>query len=814
MDSRMKSGKTLATWLAIVAAAMVMIYSGCAKTSTDNAVAPGGTGVSPAQVPTVGMNVCANCHYGTAQAWLTGQHGNYESWNPLTFAIVNLAMYNTGFPYFAFDEWDSACYKCHDPLGDSGHLITDVTGNVPRPVIGCESCHGGGANHYGIGAIPFATPDHQRCGQCHNQDFPTGHLAYHPNGANIMEDYESSGHSHSINSHNYITGSATDVKAKCGRCHTAEGFERYALLFPGTTGYTDLGTALDNEPAIANATNIECYTCHDPHTATAAALTRIPASTDINGKPQSSEFNTCASCHQLVNTNATVITDAYHDPAANSHGDLAEVIGDTHAAVPGDTRINTPVTGCATCEIPLIMVKKGDPDACAACHNPHNAIIEINEQWRESGHGDLTGDPWVHYNWDDAASRAACQRCHTSTGFRDMANNPATYHPNNSIFTHLLPATTGNMGQNEALYCWACHTDYKGGLRDPGPFAPGSVASGGTVAVPTYTKYVDMANVNIVFPDIEGSNICLSCHAGRETGGNIYNDATVFTNAGFRNSHYLASASIVFTAAGYEFIGRDYTDPTSYQHKNIGSPAAPGTGAKGSCIGCHMNTPEKHHFEPIERDVTGAITAITSLTCAVCHSATGPGGIMDVATLTNEEDEYKDSLEALRDQLIAKRGFHFSGNNPYFFKAPYVPGWVEDGTCVNNIAVRNWQTGGAQPTPGVCSLQPTTCCFANSTSCGTCAGFVAGAAGTDSGKDNMGAAFNYNLLEHEAAAFVHNRWYAKRLIYDSIDLIDNDAMDHSVVTTLNAYTTEPFKAGAIAYLLTASCAAPDPACRP
>jgi hypothetical protein len=44
----------------------------------------------------------------------------------------------------------------------------------------------------------------------------------------------------------------------------------------------------------------------------------------------------------------------------------------------------------------------------------------------------------------------------------------------------------------------------------------------------------------------------------------------------------------------------------------------------------------------------------------------------------------------------------------------------------------------------------------------------------------MGAAFNLNLLHHDYGAFVHNRFYTKRLIYDSISwLYDNNVKNKS-----------------------------------
>ena len=39
---------------------------------------------------------------------------------------------------------------------------------------------------------------------------------------------------------------------------------------------------------------------------------------------------------------------------------------------------------------------------------------------------------------------------------------------------------------------------------------------------------------------------------------------------------------------------------------------------------------------------------------------------------------------------------------------------------------------------------------------------------------DLGAAYNYSYLHHEDGAYAHNSYYAKRLIFDSIDWLDGD----------------------------------------
>ena len=53
------------------------------------------------------------------------------------------------------------------------------------------------------------------------------------------------------------------------------------------------------------------------------------------------------------------------------------------------------------------------------------------------------------------------------------------------------------------------------------------------------------------------------------------------------------------------------------------------------------------------------------------------------------------------------------------------------------------------------------------------------------------------------ARYVHNRMYVKRLIYDSLDWLDDGVMNYSVGATLDALdpATYPYKAEAMTYLL-------------
>jgi hypothetical protein len=333
--------------------------------------------------------------------------------------------------------------------------------------------------------------------------------------------------------------------------------------------------------------------------------------------------------------------------------------------------------------------------------------------------------PFAHYDWDDTngvggRARGDCQRCHTATGAKNYLNDPDNYDQFKNDFSHLegwtwnTPATKddGNAttsGQNELMYCWGCHADNSGTLRDPGPIT---------------ADYTDAPHT---YPDIRGSNVCLACHVGRESGESIKNSTDDFSDKGFVNSHYLSAGGTLFTATGYEYDGQDYTNSVIFIHDRIGLINPVETGDNGPCIGCHMKADESHIFLPVRKDDTDQVIELTTFTetCSDCHG--GPEELID--RINELAEQYEAALEALRLELAAN-GYVYLGGYPYF-------------------AATDW-TSASDPT----------------------------------GKNNMGAAFNYNLLAHDPGAYVHNLQYTRKLIYDSIDYLDDGLLNSSVEATL------------------------------
>ena len=141
-----------------------------------------------------------------------------------------------------------------------------------------------------------------------------------------------------------------------------------------------------------------------------------------------------------------------------------------------------------------------------------------------------------------------------------------------------------------------------------------------------------------------------------------------------------------------------------------------------------MNHDEGHSFEAVEKSATGEITDITAFdqTCSnfACH-----GGV-----IKSDIEELRKGYWAAVDELytaLDDAGFTYTGSRPYF------------GT--NPSPVKIWN--------GVYSAED------------------------PSGKNNLGSAFNLYMLLHEPGAYVHNSRYARRLVFDSIDWLQDGSLD-------------------------------------
>jgi hypothetical protein len=332
------------------------------------------------------------------------------------------------------------------------------------------------------------------------------------------------------------------------------------------------------------------------------------------------------------------------------------------------------------------------------------------QQWQISAHGAAGTEPFRHWDEDyeddgtPSGISAACTKCHSPGGFAEFAMGEAT--------TSQLPT--------HAADCWTCHNDFD--LFDN-----------------QETRYDDLtanpALANIEFPSGatasfgNASNICMSCHQGRESGQSVENatpnnvvQAPEYESYDFINIHYYAAAATLFGSdvnAGYEYPGKEYRGKNEFiglhEENNL-----------VDCIDCHMNSglarnppleenAAKHTFVPIVAD------------CNRCHSGSR---FQDLSG--SPGDNFRE-IEVLKAELLAAmQAYATTGDlpidSPVLYDASAYPYWFKD----------NGQ--GAT--------------FANRY--------------RDFDFPMLTAAYNYTVASKDPAGYIHNGAYIEQLLYDSI----------------------------------------------
>ncbi|TGU70199.1 hypothetical protein E4633_18545 [Geomonas terrae] len=735
------------------------------------------------------------------------------------------------------DPGDTVTITCADGPGISYTITSDapdatVTGTNPFiikfPTPGTygltitQFCGGLGFPMTKAGLV--TVQPHNDCTTCHSN-----------RNAVITTAWQTGAHG---NTSGHTTGT-------CQRCHATEGaITGFAVGYTG--GYADVLNNTDAKAAWTTASTgltsnngISCTVCHaqDPHnggnilravntydTAAKAAVTWDP-----NGNGKLDQYDVCTGCHTLTN-NSGVVVGNYHDASSPS---VERTISDSHYDNPATTTV---VEG--------YNLRKTGATPCADCHNLHKADVEIQKEWADSGHAgkiaanktaaletnsilyygavvgmdpyvirlpgprtyiedygrtittaangtlsanallktvgatETTGAAWVHYNWDQtqgAGNRASCEKCHTATGAANYMMDPVNYNAANNDYSHLPGWTaTAGSGANELLYCWGCHSDSAtGALRNPG-------------AVKADYNYKGSP---AVYQDVQASNTCLACHIGQASGDSITDltaAANTFTNVSFVNSHYMAAGSLMYVKGGYtnfvpantQVAGTTGTGIVSYgqtltsdadmtvdvtgaavagkltsTHRKLGMPSISRypvpvefvsgvSDTDGPCVTCHYAKGNVAMGDNGVADHTLEIgTKALNGVCINCHGSEAA----DAAGLrTFIEEQAKPYQATLTLALkVLEDNYNITYNQsayPYFYDKN-----------AGNGAVKDWTRGGTLTAVQAEKL--------------------------------MGACFNINLLKREPAAFVHARTYSRRLLYDSIDFLDNRTIDQSVGAT-------------------------------
>jgi hypothetical protein len=593
----------------------------------------------------------------------------------------------------------NSCLSCHN--GIDGPAVPGFTSSVHYGVRSCADCHnpGGIASHaYILSASNVSQTTFQVLA---NNQIP---------GLNVGDNFCSMCHSPTITAD--FTASPHFVRAgaaSCSFCH-----------------------------ATIHNPNVACVDCHKP--GNSFDLPWPPTGLDFH-----SDFtgtNLCTNCHSL------------HNPS--------KITG-------------VPYPHFSTYSTAQYVTKN---ISCNNCHKaPESAfkIYSANREWATSGKANpkspayIGPGPYTEANLEaydykflgtplpakpSTTSSQDCVRCHTTTGFINYVTPTDSLDPN-TAFSDIHAWGVPGDRTREMVACSACHNNDSGfdatfSRRSIGVMVTNNITGSETKDVLAWYSYSSAATkkfyrlktyLNPNDGNMNDSNLCIACHAGK-AGGDLIKLTT--------NCATLPSIACRVGATGTFWGTVDFIDPhnmstanlmipdgmkAGYEYRTIVSIPAHITGigsenTQGPCVGCHMTSPSKHSFSVVSTASNGIITAITSNICSTCHGVTAFP--IDPVTLQAKKDGYQASLSVVTALLAVKANIYYNATNaPYFFTTvdPFQQ------TFANRTV--NWNFNG-----------------------------------TYQGANLMGAAFNLRLLQ-SGSGFVHNSTYVKRLIYDTIDYLDD-----------------------------------------
>ncbi len=315
---------------------------------------------------------------------------------------------NGNFSYIAHQTgWDTTWYKPYTKSGSS-YLIPYQDSTAYKQLtttpayssmvgvakIGCETCHGPGANHMGDATKIGVTYDAGPCQTCH--DAPP----YHTKGT----EWTRSGHA------TWEIGKVDANRINCFPCHSGSAFAKWidagrVTKVNGVSIY-DTSTVLGQPSSTSDiGMALTCAGCHDPHSAANQHQLRtvdvdslnngyqIPPSSQVGGMGQ-----LCMNCHRSRYNVAAKVK-----PSSPPYYGFADHYG-PHGNPQADMYFGRNAWQYRDSSLTGLATHLGVTDACVTCHMPSG-----NHEWSMV---DTLGNDKV----------SACRTCHGQgmTKFTDI----------------------------------------------------------------------------------------------------------------------------------------------------------------------------------------------------------------------------------------------------------------------------------------------------------------------------------------------------------------------------------------------------------
>lgn len=660
-----------------------------------------------------------------------------------------------------FRHWDDAtenpdgvpvtCAKCHtshgyqDFLGVDGSEAQKVDAAVPAAEsqgIQCVACHNAGTISKTTVVFPSGVEikagDDVRCMECHQGR--ESKVSVDEFIAKFGENVDPDAVPAPVKD-----DKGNDVKLGFRNVHY---FAAAATLYGGQAhgGYEYDGKTYDSKNTHVDG-YATCTGCHNPHTLQV-------------------KVEQCALCHEgvatvedLKNIRQVSSNPDYDGDGDNTEGMFYEIQGLQEVLL---AQITTYAADTAGAEIkysadtypyflgaddkaypnwtPRLLkaaynyqVSLKDPGAFA---HGNKYIVQLLFDSIEDLGGDVTGlartdaghfagdtEPFRHWDEEDYTVSFGCAKCHSAGGLPTFIKDGGTMVVTSSgstTVTGLGPMPAGN-----GFMCSTCHNEEAW----PERYSVASVVFPSGKAVSFGGKDADGKFV------ADDSNLCIECHQGRESTTSVNNSLkgkdldVVDAKISFKNIHYLSAGATLFgndAQGAYQYEGKTYFGQNMHAEE---------TGKMNKCQDCH----DVHALEP-------KVEA-----CETCHDTTDPEAIRETDVDYDGDGDVTEGIsgevQTLADALYAEIQkyaettaatplVYDSHSHPYFFVDADKDGVADekDGAKVRFASF----------TPRL-----------------------------------VKAAFNYQYIQKDPGAFVHNPKYVIQFLIDSIEDLGGDVTKYT-----------------------------------
>jgi len=677
-------------------------------------------------------------------------------------------------PYQA--NWEGSAHN--NVTGEQFRHWDDATANPDGVPTTCAKCHSTKGYMDYIGAdgseanktdapVPAADAQGVQCVACHNPVtlskttvmFPSGVTVTAGDDSRCMECHQGRESKLSVDKQINETFKVTDMDAVVAPIQVdgkdvTFGFRNVHYFAAAATLYGSVahgGYEYDGLIYDAKNTHVDglatCTGCHDPHTLKV-------------------KVDKCAECHEGVATvddlkKVRMVSSAKdYDGDGNVTEGISEEIAGLQETLMAEIQKYALAKGGAEIKYdaatyPYFMGADGkaygtwtarllkaaynyqvsikDPGAFA--HNPkyiiellHDSIADLGGDVSKMAREDaahFAGNTLPFRDWDEAGEVPfGCVKCHTAQGLPTFLHNGGSVvvtGTGSTVITGLanLPVSNGFM-------CSTCHDT----ANFPNRLTIASVTfpSGKTASLGGKD-----ADGKFVADD---SNICISCHQGRESTTSMNNalkgkeDDTVDAKISFKNIHYLGAGATLFggdVQGAYQYADKQYVGQNMH---------ADPKGAMNKCKDCH--------------DVHALDVKVEA--CKTCHGDAKPEDIrkseIDYDGDGNVTEGIKGEIATLSDALYAEvlkyaetksqPIVYNTTSYPYYFLDADKDGKGDKDAKGANVAYNgNW-------TPKL-----------------------------------LRAAYNYQYVQKDPGAFVHNPKYVIQFLIDSIESLGGDVSKYT-----------------------------------